>query len=457
MMKSTTRHQVNRVFLITLTLNLFVAAGKIILGLTTGALAITADGFHSLSDGAGSLIGLAGNYFTGQKPDDEHPYGHRRFETLAALFIGALLLLTAWEIGRGAIERLGDRTLPEITPVTFIVLVVTLCVNVFITTYQRREGKRLGSEVLLADSRHTGADVLVTSSVILSMIAISLTGWWWIDVAAALIVVVLILRIGLDILRQTGRVLVDTAPHSPEMLVKMVESIPSVNHVTRARSRGPEDAAHIDIDVQVRPETTAGQTAAITQEIRDHLHSELTGIAEIEVHFIPEQSDPHDYVQSVRAAAYALSIAVHEIHLLDTSEGKVIELHVEVARGQTLADAHELVTELEENLRRALPALHRIVTHIEPASREQISADTEHDDRLKSEIMTLLNRHYPLVNWHQLHLYTGEHGYTLTIHAGISAETSIESAHGLAEYAETLLRSHMPHLNRITIHTEPRK
>ncbi|HEX2619025.1 MAG TPA: cation diffusion facilitator family transporter, partial [Phototrophicaceae bacterium] len=100
-----TRREVNQVLIITLVLNLVVACGKIVTGLLTGALSITADGFHSLADSTSNVVGLVANTIAGTPPDRDHPYGHQRFETLAALGIGFLLLLTAWETIRGVIER----------------------------------------------------------------------------------------------------------------------------------------------------------------------------------------------------------------------------------------------------------------------------------------------------------------------------------------------------------------
>ena len=132
---TTVRRQVRQVLLITLALNLVVAFSKILIGVVSGALAITADGFHSLVDGSSNVVALVANRIAGQPPDAEHPYGHRRFETIAALAIGAFLLLTAWEIVGSALERLGGSgETPQITPLTFAVMLATLAVNLFITT-----------------------------------------------------------------------------------------------------------------------------------------------------------------------------------------------------------------------------------------------------------------------------------------------------------------------------------
>ncbi|RMG85888.1 MAG: cation transporter, partial [Chloroflexi bacterium] len=218
--------------------------------------------------------------------DDDHPYGHRRFEALATLIIGALLLFTAVEIIQGAIEHLTTGASPTITPLMFAVMVATLVINIAVNRYQVRQGKRLQSAILLADAAHTGADIAVTLSVLVSMALVAM-GWLWADVVMALAVVVFILRAAWEILRQTARILVDTAPYTPDELRDMVAHVEGVEHVVRARSRGPRDAAHIDIDIQVSPRMTVVDAANVADAIRDSLHSQLDGVDEIEVHFTP--------------------------------------------------------------------------------------------------------------------------------------------------------------------------
>jgi cation diffusion facilitator family transporter len=286
---TTPQNPVQRVFLITLGLNLFVAFSKIMMGIMTGALAVTADGLHSLTDGTGNIVGIIATTLAQRPPDDEHPYGHHRFEALAALVIAGFLSLLAWEMGTTALERLsGSAEPPTLTPLMFVVLVGTLVINIGVTTYQIREGKRLKSALLLADAAHTRSDVFVTISVIVSMGLMMLTGIEWIDLVAAAVVIMLILRAAWHIIRHTGSVLVDSAPYPPETLADIVSDVPNVLGIVRARSRGTTDAAHIDVDVMVPAKTTVAETATITEAIRRQLYSALDGISEVEVHFMPE-------------------------------------------------------------------------------------------------------------------------------------------------------------------------
>lgn len=453
------RQQVRRVLIITLLLNLIVALSKIVIGLWSGALSITADGFHSLVDGSSNIVALVANRIATQPPDADHPYGHRRFETVAALGIGAFLLLTAWQIVSSVLARLnGGGEDATITPLSFAVMVGTLLVNMFVNRYEGREGRRLRSELLIADAAHTRTDIFVTVSVLVSMALIVLFQWQWADTAAALVIVVLILRAAWEVLRQTGRVLVDTAPYEAEQLTRWVEELPCVEHVVRARSRGPLDAAQIDIDVQVAPEMTAGQTAAISEAIRDQLSQKVNGLAEVEVHFVPDESPSSDYALLARARADALGLTTHEVVVRDGERGKVLEMHVEVPPGQTLGVAHEQVSLLEQKVRSQLPELVDVVTHIEPATptTQAVEAEvTEQGKQLKTELLCVLEGEYPDADWHHLDLYPSSGGFTAMMHVTLPSQISVEAAHRVAESAETLLRAKFPHIERVTIHTEP--
>ncbi len=459
MVQPSARDEVRRVLVVTLVLNIIVAVSKIIIGVLSGVLSVSADGVHSLVDASSNIIALLANRIANRPPDADHPYGHRRFETIAALGIGAFLLVTAFELITIALNRLRQGgELLVIEPVTFVVMVVTLGINLFVTTYEGREGLRLRSELLIADAAHTRSDVFVTISVLVSMGCIAFFNWVWVDAVSTLVIVVLILRAAWNILSTTGRVLVDTAPYPPDQLAAWVEALPSVEHVIRARSRGSLDAAQVDIDVQVAPEMTAAQTQAISEAIRDELENKIRGLAEVEVHFVPVTDRPADYALLARARADALGLTTHEVYVRDGEDGKVMEMHVEVPSGQTLGKAHEQVSQLEEDIRSRLPEVEEVITHIEPAIIEKAASDTSQQAEIRvfrKQVKQLLNAHFPQADWHNMEIFPTLSGFTLAMHVTLPAQISLEAAHQIAESAEVLLRAHLPLVERVTIHTEP--
>ena len=157
-----------------LVLNLAVASAKLALGYATGAVSIVSDGFHSLTDSASNIIGLVGLRAARKPPDADHPYGHRKFETLAAAGIFIFLVLAVMEIGRTAIARLAAPAPPAISWVSFAVMMATLLVNLWVVRYEGGRGRALRSELLLADAVHTRTDVFATSGVLVSLAGVGL-------------------------------------------------------------------------------------------------------------------------------------------------------------------------------------------------------------------------------------------------------------------------------------------
>jgi cation diffusion facilitator family transporter len=437
-------------------LNLLVAASKIVVGLVTGALAMVADGFHSTMDASSNLIGLAATAVASRPPDENHPYGHRRFETLATLTIGGLLLVAAWEILKTAIERLFKGGNVEVTPISFAVMLATMAVNVIVVFYESYNGRRLRSDILLADATQTRVDFFISLSVIVGLAATAL-GYPWMDTVIALLIVVLIGHTAYGILRRTTQILVDAAAVDPAAIRRVVESVPGVDNILRVRSRGPSDTILADIDVEVPPATTADRASAIADEIADRVKTEISGVAEVQVHFEPHHDAPQDPVLVARAAADALGLSIHEVTKILTGDGVALEMHVEVPPSLTLSAAHQQVSELERRVRTALPEVHDVITHIEPASGQAgaVVMQTARAVGQRDQALAIASSLYPDAHWHDATIRTVLGGYAITLHCELPGAVSVQEAHSIAEHVETQIRAALPQVQRVTIHTEP--
>jgi cation diffusion facilitator family transporter len=280
------RQQIARVLWITLGLNLAVAAAKIVFGYRAGTLALTADGFHSLLDGSSNVIGLVALAAAGRPPDANHPYGHRKIETFAALAIVMMLLIACWEIASAAIERLISPRTPEITPGVLTVVVATLAVNLAVAMLERREARRLGSEILSSDAAHTATDVFATGLVLLSFGAVRL-GIVWADGIAAAVIVAFILRAGWLILRGTMATLADERRIPPGEVEAVALAEPGVREAHNVRSRGAEDDIHLDLHVLVDPTVSVGDAHAIGHRVEKRLRLRWPGLSDVVVHVEP--------------------------------------------------------------------------------------------------------------------------------------------------------------------------
>jgi len=283
-------HQaVNRVLWQVLGLNVLVAGAKIIVGLLTGSISMVADGFHSTMDASSNIIGLIGSTIAGHPPDDNHPYGHQKYETFATLGIGLLLLLTSWNVLKSIFTRLVEGGTPEITVMSFAVMIVTIGLNIFVVAYEKRRGYQLKSSLLLADAAHTRSDIFVSLSVLTSLVAVKL-GWVWIDVAVAVIIVLVIGHTGWRIVRRASDVLADKAVIDEALVEQVALSVKGVQSCHKIRSRGTDQATHLDLHIQVNGQMTLEAAHLIGHTTQDRLEKEL-GVTDVLVHVEPVEEE----------------------------------------------------------------------------------------------------------------------------------------------------------------------
>lgn len=268
-----------------LVLNLAVALAKLVVGWLTGMISMVADGFHSLTDSASNVVGLVGVAVGVRPPDEEHPYGHRKFETLATLLIGGLLAVTALEVLQGLWQRARVGGQPEATRLGFVVMLSTLAVNLLVTVYEHRQGKNLKSDLLLADAAHTRSDVLTSLAVLASLIATRL-GYPQLDTVAALVITGFIGWTAFKILRNSGLLLADTAVVPALRITEIALAVPGVESVHKVRSRGHPETGHADLHVQVRPDLRIDEAHSIGHRVAEALRAEL-GFRDVLVHVEP--------------------------------------------------------------------------------------------------------------------------------------------------------------------------
>ncbi|MCD4685367.1 MAG: cation-efflux pump [Anaerolineae bacterium] len=450
-----TTRAVRRTLWIVLLLNAVVAAAKLITGIVTGTVAMIADGFHSSMDASSNVVGLVGLQLAAQPPDEDHPYGHRRFETLATLAIGGLMLVAAWEILQTMFERLIYGGEPEVSPISFVVMIGTIALNLVVTFYERAQGNNLNSQILLADAAHTASDVYVSLSVIVSLIVTAL-GYPWFDVAVGLLIVGVIGRVGLGIITDTSNILADHQTLDPQAIADLLVDVPGIEETSRIRSRGPVDAVHVDIDTRIKPAVTTEHAYAIAKTIKERVQTAFPEVEEVQVHFAPQRNAPTDYTLEARAVADALGLNIHEVVPVPVPDGVALELHVEVQPGLSLGEAHRQVSEFEQRLKAQVPRVREVLTHIEPAAAH--SAPLIHTQAaldLRDQALAVANRLYPDANWHHTAIRLALGGYALTMHCHLPAAICVEEAHAIAEHVETTIRNEHPHVQRVTIHTEP--
>lgn len=278
--------QILKVQAIGLSLNLIVASAKIVYGYMTGSISMKADGFHSLMDGGSTMVGMLGVWVASRPPDESHPYGHRKHEQFASLFIALLLLITGFEVARGAVQNLLEPAVPRVTTLSFVIMLATMAVNLFITTLESRKGKEYNSQILIADSLHTRSDIFVSIGVILSLIAVK-AGYPIIDVVAGVVIALIIAKAGLDVVKEVSFTLLDASVLDNDMLCRIALEIEGVEDCHNIRTRGTPDNVYIDLHVHVREDMHMDEAHCIAHAVENHLKERVEGVKDVVVHLEP--------------------------------------------------------------------------------------------------------------------------------------------------------------------------
>ncbi|TFG64679.1 MAG: cation transporter [Gemmatimonadales bacterium] len=281
------RKSIRRVLYLVLVANLLVAGAKLFIGWRTGSLAVLGDAAHSGFDSLNNVIALLAIRVAAAPADDEHPYGHAKFETLGALAVVSFLSITAFELVSGATSRLltGGSAL-KLDTLTFALLAVTLVVNAAVAGVETWGARKLDSELLAADAHHTAADVWITLAV-LGGLALVAAGWEDADSWLAIGVAGLICFSGYQVLRSTVPVLVDRRAVDAARIIRFVGELEGVREVHDVRSRGRIGShAHAEMTVVVDENLTVADGHAIADEVERKLIVE-GGFATVVVHVEP--------------------------------------------------------------------------------------------------------------------------------------------------------------------------
>ena len=278
---------IKRVLWVILFLNVAVAVAKYAYGVASGSASMEADGLHSLFDGTSNVIGLIGISLAARPADYDHPYGHSKYETYASAVIGVMLLFAAWRVGSTAIANLvGQNHMARVDIGSFAVMLFTLCINVAVTTWEHRRGKRLGSEILIADAKHTLSDVYVSASVIVGLIFVRL-GFPIADSIAALVVCIAILHTAYEVFKQANATLSDSARIPNDEIKNIAMSRPGVLGCHKIRTRGSSAEVYADLHVLVDGSATVNRGHQIGEEVSDALKKAFPQIVDVVVHVEP--------------------------------------------------------------------------------------------------------------------------------------------------------------------------
>jgi len=455
---------IRQVLWITLGLNLLATAAKLIVGYWTGSLSLIADGFDSVFDSAFNVIGLVAIYLAAQPADEDHPYGHRKAETMTTLIPASLLLLTTWELVQSAVERLRNPALiqAEVNVWSFCALLVSIVVHLTVVWYELPAGRRLHSDVLVADALHTRADIFVSLSVIGGLTAVRL-GYPLADPILALVIALLIAKVGVDIIREASPTLMDRVAIPADQVEQIALSVPGVLSCHGVRSRGHEQAVYADLHIQVDPTMSTEQAHAMAHEVQRRLHERRSDVQDVMIHMEPASSLPgepgrEEIIVQLLLLADALGIRIHDVWAHEVDGRYYIEVHLEADGTLPLRQAHEIASSLEERVRAEISHLAELTIHIEPQGQLiQASDPGVEETQVSQAVQRVINGTLNAEACHQVQVRRAYEGWAVSMHCQLPGEISLAEAHRISTRLETRLQEEVPGLERVVIHTEPQE
>ncbi len=281
--------KVQVVLWITLFFNLLVSGIKIIVGYITHINSITADGYHSLADASGNIIGLISMKVASKPVDSDHAYGHQRYETLATLFIVVMLVLLGFEVVKNAILNFYSPQTLTLNTTTVAIIMFALFINIIVATYQNTIGKRLKSSLLIADAKHTLSDIYISIGVLINLILLLYFNFpYWIDGVTSLFIAVVIFKTAYGIFKESSKELTDAIAIDPKRIEKKALENPLVQSIHKIRSRKSGNLVFIDFHVQTDPSISLVDAHNLSHQLEESLQEAFDEDISVIVHVEPK-------------------------------------------------------------------------------------------------------------------------------------------------------------------------
>jgi cation diffusion facilitator family transporter len=287
-MKDNDYKKIQNILLLILILNILVAVSKIIMGRITRSGAISADGFASLADGLSNIIAIIGVYLASKPEDEDHQYGHGKIEIITGLIIGLFLVYAGFNVILEAIGKIKDPVEVSISPLSLIVMLFTLGVNIIVAYYEYKKGNELNSPILIADSLHTRSDIFVTVGVIVTIVLIRLGMSPILDSVASFAVSVMIFYTAYNIFIENINILIDVKiVDSKEVKSLIMKEYPGVKEMHKIRSRGTKNNVFMDMHVQVDPNMTVEESHKLMHDIERTIQMKIEKKSHVIIHIEP--------------------------------------------------------------------------------------------------------------------------------------------------------------------------
>jgi cation diffusion facilitator family transporter len=444
---------------------------KLLTGLLTGSLGMLSEAAHSGIDLIAAGITLFSVNVSDRPADADHTYGHGKIESLSAAVEAVLMLASCIWIFSEAIRRIvfREHLNLDFSVWPFAVLLLAITVDFTRSRKLHRIARETKSEALEADAIHFRTDIWSSIAVLLGLAA-TYTGQHWhvpqlelADPIAAIFVACIILYVTWNLARRTIDALTDATP--PEVraqnrqLIRELASIDGVLSVDRVRTRRSGPSYFADVTLGMPRNLTFQRSEQITTAATAAVQRHLPG-ADVVVHSIPTASRAESVHDRIRAVAARSNLAIHDVSVQEYHHQLHVEQHLEVPETMTLRAAHALVTQLESEMRREVPEISSILTHIEsePATIERPES-LERDRQLEVRLRRTAQAFPEILDIHEVFVTRAHSNGTDRIHVNchctLPDDLPMSRVHEIITELENAFKLDCPEVSRLLIHPEP--
>ena len=440
-----------------------ITALKAIVGASTGSLGILSEAAHSALDLVAAVITLMSVRVSDKPADADHQYGHGKIENFSAFLETGLLLMTCVWIVYEAIRRLHYHNVHvEPTAAAFLVMFISIVVDLWRSRRLKRIADKWDSQALHADALHFSTDVW-SSTVVIAGLALVMAGERWrvawlsdADPVAALVVAGVVVYVSWRLARQTIDALLDAAPPGVRgQIIGAVSGVEGVLEVDRARIRRAGNRYFADLDIGMHRNVTFQKSEQLGQRVAEAVHRVLPD-ADVVVHSVPRARRGENIFERIRAVAARANFHVHDISVQDLAGRLHVEQHLELDERLSLKEAHDQVTVLETEIRREVPEISSILTHIEsePATIEA-GNEIARDRRLEQAVRKVSRHVAEVVDIHEITVKRVRDKLYLSCHCTLPDTLPLSRVHDIQTELEIRLKQEAPELFRVLIHPEP--
>ena len=430
-----------------------LVAIKLVAGLASSSLGLLAEAAHSGTDLAAALLTFFALSVAVRPADRGHPYGHAKAQNLAALAESAFLAAVSVLIAVVAILRLADVVEVDVDPTwwTFAAIGLVLAIDGSRTMVSLRGARLYRSDALLANALHFGSDFAGTLAVLAGLVAAAL-GFPAGDSIAALFVSGLVVMAAFRLASRNVDALMDRSPEDDERIARRaVARLEPAVELRRLRLRRAGAERFADVVIGVAPDAAIGQGHAAADRVEQALRDALPGI-DVVVHVEPLGGDAA-IRERVLAAALTVSHVreIHNLSVLDVDGTIEVSLHVKLPGDLPLERAHAIAEQVESAILSQVAEVRSVQTHLEPiretAAAEEIDIDTAAIENAVREETGAGPR--------ELRLVRTDDGIVVFLTLGLGGAGSLADAHGHASAIEERVRSAVPAIADVVVHTEP--